>query len=238
MASRAAAQLGVLPGHRRAEHPRQRPKPITEAGRNRAGCRPRPLATARGTQRSVAVGRWPRRLQRGTRGHRFRRHLTPTIGARATLAARQSGGREVGTGMGLVSRISAAAVAVLGTSLLVACGGSVADADSDGARVGTRPARRPARSAPPPGPTRRPSGRSTRWPAGGPPGELDRHVGRGAADRRRDDARRPRRHPDRSWERTVQAVNLQLDVLVAERRRTPARSPATRTSSPGSARRR
>ena len=37
--------------------------------------------------------------------------------------------------MGLVSRISAAAVAVLGTSLLVACGGSVADADSDVGQV-------------------------------------------------------------------------------------------------------
>ena len=156
----AAAQLGVLPGHRRAEHPRQRAQPVTEAGRagpvarhDRAPQRAErgdPLGSVGGHARSTSPG-----------ARRFRRRLTPDRRrpdyARAN--ASRVGGKSV-RGMGLVSRISAAAVAVLGSSLLVACGGSVADADSDGP-AGARPAaaRRPARSAPPPGPTRRRSGR-------------------------------------------------------------------------------
>jgi hypothetical protein len=116
--------------------------------------------------------------------------------------------------MGLVSRISAAAVAVLGTSLLVACGGSVADADSD--------RRVPTPTGPPPSPFCTAARANTEAirplnamaSGGARPESLT-----GTVDEvRRTGAELLRLAPDdirTDVERTVQAVNLQLDVLVA-----------------------
>lgn len=117
--------------------------------------------------------------------------------------------------MDLVSRISAAAVAVLGSSLLVACGGSVADADSDGALGRTR-------SSPPPSPfcvAARANAEAIRplnamASGGARPESLSSTVD----EVRRTGAELTRLAPDdirADVERTVQAVNLQLDVLVA-----------------------
>lgn len=117
--------------------------------------------------------------------------------------------------MGLVSRISAAAIAVLGSSLLMACGGSVADADSDGALVRTP-------SSPPPSPfcaAARANAEAIRplnamSSGGARPDSLTSTVD----EVRRTGSELMRLAPDdirADVERTVQAVNLQLDVLVA-----------------------
>jgi len=117
--------------------------------------------------------------------------------------------------MGLVSRISAAAVAVLGTSLLVACGGSVADADSDRAWV-------PTPTGPPPSPfcaAARANAEAIRPLNAMASGGARPESLIGTVDEvRRTGAELMRLAPDdirTDVERTVQAVNLQLDVLVA-----------------------
>jgi hypothetical protein len=118
--------------------------------------------------------------------------------------------------MGLVSRIAAPAAAVISCSLLMACGGSVADADSVSSRSRTSPT-----GAAPSAfcIAARASSEAIRplngLASGGPrpanlPGTVD--------EVRRTGAELIRVSPDEirpDVERTVQAVNLQLDVLVA-----------------------
>jgi hypothetical protein len=117
--------------------------------------------------------------------------------------------------MGLVSRVGAAAVTVLSSSLLVACGGSVADADSDGRLV-------PTRSSGPPSPfcaAARANAEAIRplnAMAGG--GARPESLGNTVDEVRRTGAELLRVAPDEirtDVERTVLAVNLQLDALVA-----------------------
>ena len=118
--------------------------------------------------------------------------------------------------MGSVSRVGAAAMAAMGTWLLVACGGSVADADTNS----TRP--EVTRNASPPSPfcaAARANAEALRplnaMATGGPqPGSLASTVN----EVRRTGAELLRVAPDEirpDVERTVQAVNLQLDALVA-----------------------
>ena len=115
--------------------------------------------------------------------------------------------------MGLVSRIWAASVCVLGTSVLVACGGSVADADADSGTRGT---------SPPPTPfclAARANAEAIRplnamANSGSRPDSLANTVDQV----RRTGAELLRVAPDEirlDVERTVQSVNLQLDALVA-----------------------
>jgi hypothetical protein len=118
--------------------------------------------------------------------------------------------------MGLVSRVAAAAVAVCGTSLVVACGGSVADADRDPAGSGATRSSAPATpfcvAARANSDALRPlNALST---GGSRPDSLSNTVDAV----RRTGAELLRVAPDEirpDVERTVQAVNLQLDALVA-----------------------
>ena len=118
--------------------------------------------------------------------------------------------------MGLVSRIWAASVCVVGTSVLVACGGSVADADADSGTRGT------SRSSEPPTPfcqAARANAEAIRplnamANSGSRPDSLANTVDQV----RRTGAELLRVAPDEirlDVERTVQSVNLQLDALVA-----------------------
>ena len=118
--------------------------------------------------------------------------------------------------MGQVSRLVAATVAVLGSVLLVACGGSVADADSNSEGLAQ------SRDSAPPSPfcaAARANAEAIRplnaMATGGTrPDSLSSTVD----DVRRTGAELVRVAPDEirsDVERTVQAVNLQLDALVA-----------------------
>jgi hypothetical protein len=118
--------------------------------------------------------------------------------------------------MGLVSRSAAPVVAVIGYSLLFACGGSVADADADSPRA--------SRSAASPSPfcaAARANSEAIRplnamaGGGSGPPNlagtvEEVRRTGTELLRVSPDDIR-----PD--VERTILAVNLQIDALVANR---------------------
>jgi hypothetical protein len=117
--------------------------------------------------------------------------------------------------MGLVSRVGAAAVTVLSSSLLMACGGSVADADSDGRLV-------PTRSSGPPSPfcaAARANAEAIRpLNAMASGGARPESLGNTVDEVRRTGAELLRVAPDEirtDVERTVLAVNLQLDALVA-----------------------
>lgn len=117
--------------------------------------------------------------------------------------------------MGWVSRVGALALAVLITSLLVACGGSVADADTNTRSDVTR-------DAPPPSPfctAARANAEALRplnamATGASRPESLSNTVD----EVRRTGAELLRVAPDEirpDVERTVQAVNLQLDALIA-----------------------
>jgi hypothetical protein len=118
--------------------------------------------------------------------------------------------------MGSVSRVGAASMAALGTWLLVACGGSVADADTNSARPGA------TRDIGPPSPfcaAARANAEALRplsamATGGARPDSLSNTVN----EVRRTGSELLRVAPDEirpDVERTVKAVNLQLDALVA-----------------------
>jgi hypothetical protein len=118
--------------------------------------------------------------------------------------------------MGSVSRVGAAAMVALGTWLLVACGGSVADADRNSAQSDV------TRNVSPPSPfcaAARANAEALRplnaMATGGPrPDSLSRTVN----EVRQTGSELLRVAPDEirpDVERTVQAVNLQLDALLA-----------------------